>query len=286
MISSPRIREFLRLQRLAMALAGLSFGLILTIIENWLSSQGLVPLPWVIAIAVISGGMSIILLLRKRIGIEVAIRSPLIIRTLAEAQQYARRGAIAFVPLYRPNRDTAAAKLSVAEWDRAVEALDFDRLQLEESNFYPTIKALTSHASKLEHCWLLATEGKEDMRGSLPYAPVLAAYLREHKGLRCKFHFGAAYTIPLHDDALVISKTYDHVQRIFEQAIRLKIAPQELVADITSGIRSMTLGMVLACLNGDQDVEFVGTRYDDQGWPVGDIFPIIYSFEPTLHEKE
>jgi hypothetical protein len=127
---------------------------------------------------------------------------------------------------------------------------------------------------------LLTTTGRE-VAGSRPYAPLLAAYLRQ-QGLKCKFHYGQPYCISLDDDALVLSKTYDQVQHIFQQAARLGLNPQELVADITTGVRSMTLGMVLACLNGDQDVEFIGTHYDAQGRPVGDLFPIIFSFEPTL----
>lgn len=43
---SPRIRQFLRLQRIAMALAGLTFGLITSVFSNWLSAQG-PPWPWI-----------------------------------------------------------------------------------------------------------------------------------------------------------------------------------------------------------------------------------------------
>jgi hypothetical protein len=159
--------------------------------------------------------------------------------------------------------------------------MDFDRLQVEESNLWPTIEAVVSHASRLEHCWLLATRGQHEP-GSSPYAPVLAAYLRERKGVKCRFYYGEAYTISLDDDALVLSKAYDQVQRVVAQATRLGLPPQELVADITSGFRSMALGMVLACLNGDQDVQFEGTRYDKLGQPTGKLFPIIFGFEPTL----
>ncbi|MFQ5577273.1 MAG: hypothetical protein ACE5G8_09840, partial [Anaerolineae bacterium] len=192
-----------------------------------------------------------------------------------------RRGFIGFVSLYKPHAGTAAAALSPQERRQAVDALDFDRLQLEASNFRPIIEAIFSHKSELEHCWLLTTKGQQTP-GSSPYAPLLVAYLRERKGIRCKFHHGEAYTISLDDDALIFSKTYDQVQRILKQTERLKIASQELVADITGGVRSMTLGMILACLNGDRDVEFVGTRYDERGEPAGDPFPIIFSFEPLL----
>ncbi len=278
---SPRIRQFLRLQRVAMALAGLTFGLITSVFSNWLSAQGLTVLPWIIGVAVISGLVTVLFLVRRPVGIEVAIESPRTIRTPEEASYYARRGFIGFVPLYRPNAGTAAANLSAQARAEAVAARNFELLQVEESNLRPTIEAILSHASRLEYCWLLTTRG-QTQPGSSPYVTLLAAYLRECKGLQCKFIYGDAYTISLDDDALVLSKTYDQVQRIFAQAERLGLAPAELIADITSGFRSMALGMILACLNGDQDVEFVGTRYSDEGQPEGELFPIIFSFEPTL----
>jgi hypothetical protein len=278
---SPRIRQFLRLQRLAMALAGLTFGLLTSVFSNWLSEQGLGVLPWIIGVAVVSGLATIIFFARRPVGIEVAIESPRTIRSPEEARRYARRGFIGFVPLYRPQAGTAAAHLSAQARAAAVEARNFELLQVEESNLRPTIEAILSHASRLEYCWLLATRG-QNQAGSAPYVALLAAYLHECKGLKCKFIYGEAYTISLDDDALVLSKTYDQVQQIFAQAERLGLAPVEMIADITSGFRSMALGMILACLNGDQDVEFVGTRYDDQGQPAGELFPIIFSFEPTL----
>lgn len=278
---SPRIRQFLRLQRMAMALAGLTFGLLTSLLADWLASQGLAVLPWLMGVALVSGLITVIFLMRRPVGIEVAIESPRTIRTPEEARQYARRGFIGFVPLYQPQAGTAAAGLSAEARAAALEARDFARLQVEESNLRPTIEAILSHASRLEYCWLLTTRGQAT-RGSTPYASLLATYLQEQKGVHCKFIYGEAYTISLDDDALVLSKTYDQVQRILAQAERLGLPPQEVIADITSGFRSMALGMILACLSGDQDVEFVGTRYNEAGRPEGELFPIIFSFEPTL----
>jgi len=163
----------------------------------------------------------------------------------------------------------------------AVERLDFERLNVRESNLQPTLEAILSHAGRLEHCWLLATRG-EEVAGSLPYARLLAEYLSTSEGVRCQFHYGEEYTISLNDDALVLNKTYDQVRQVFREAAQLDIPPREMVADITTGVRSMTLGMVLACLDRDQDIEFVGTHYDAQGRPVGNLFPIIFSFEPVM----
>ena len=278
---SPKIRQFLQLQRLALGLAAFMFGLITSVLSDWLGSSGTNLLPWIVGVALIAGLIGGIAWLRRPVGVEVAIRSPRTIRSTTEAEQYARRGFIGFVPLYRPKSNSLAANLSDAELAQAVEDRDFGRLQVEASNLQPAIEAIVSHAERLEYCWLLTTTGQE-VTGSQPNARLLEHYLKQEKGLRCKFHYGAAYTIPLDDDALILSKTYDQVQRILQQAERLGLSPQEIVADITSGLRSMSLGMILACLSGDQDVEFIGTRYNARGEPEGELFPIIFSFEPAL----
>jgi len=278
---SHRIRRFLHVQQMLSGLAGLGFGLLLSVFANWLSEKWIWLLPWVAGIAVLAGLIGFFLSLRKPPGIDVAIQSPLTIRSPQEAKKYARRGFVGFVPLYTPRRGTEAEKLTPEERLRAAKALDFDRLQVKESNLWPTIQAILAHSSRLEHCWLLATRGQE-VTGSLPYARVLAEYLRRREGVNCKFHYGGEYTIPLDDDALVLGKTFREVQRVFQEAARLGIPPPEMIADITTGVRSMTLGMVLACLHGDQDIEFIGTHYDETGRPVGELFPLIFSFEPVL----
>jgi hypothetical protein len=278
---SPQVRRFLRLQRISLSLAGFSFGLLVAVFSNWLSEQWVGLLPWVAAMAVISGVVGLALYVRQPLGIEVAIKAPVTIRSPDEAKRYARRGFVGFAPLYTPKHGTPAENLTIEERLAAVEGLDFVRLHLWESNLQPTLEAILSHKDRLEHCWLLATRG-EEVAGSLPYARLLAEYLRSQEGVRCQFHYGEEYTISLNDDALVLSKTYDQVRQVFQEAAQMGIPPSEMVADITTGVRSMTLGMILACLDRDQDIEFVGTHYDAQGRPTGDLFPIIFNFEPVM----
>ena len=74
---------------------------------------------------------------------------------------YARRVFVGFVQIYTPSRGSQAEKLSADERAQCIVELDFARLQLEESTLAPTIKAITSHKDRLEHCWLVATSGKE-----------------------------------------------------------------------------------------------------------------------------
>ncbi len=280
-----KLGQFVRLQRVMMTLAGFSFGLLGSILANWLSDKWAWLIPIIVALAVISGLVSLILFLKQRSGIEVMIEAPITIRWPDEAKLYARRGFVGFVPLYTPKRGESADGLSPEELANAVKNLDFDLLNLEKSNLQPTIHAIMTHAERLEHCWLISTVNLDPkVPGSLPYARLVAEYLRQKKGAKCDFHYEEKYSVPLEDEALVMRKTYDKVRQVFQEAAQKKISAQEMVADITTGLRSMPFGMILACLGRDQDIEFVGTRYDENGRPTGDLFPIIFGFEPIVRQ--
>jgi hypothetical protein len=277
----PFIRKHVTPERLSTGLASIGFSIILGILPNIIATQGLWLTISICIVAAISGVVSQ-LFVKKR-DLDAVIKSPKTIRTEGEAKIYARKGFIGFVPLYTPGRNSPANQLSREEKAEAIENLNFERLYLQDSNLWPTIKAIISHSSKLEHCWLLSTQGR-NTSGSLPYARLLAEYLEQCQGIdNCEFHFGGDYTISLDDDALVPEKTYDLIRRVLEEATtRYQIEPKDLIADMTTGVRSMTLGMFLACLGSERDIEFMGTFYDDEGRPTGELTPIIFSFEPDV----
>jgi hypothetical protein len=287
---SSQLGRFVRIQRLFSAIAGFSFGLLVAVLASWLYEYGRMLLPWLALVTFLSGLVSLLVMLRQRPEIDVVMQTPLAIRWPAESQLYARRGFVGFVPLYTPKGSEAAAasapedrEKARLERERAVETLDFDHLDIEQSNLLPTIHAILDHKERLEHCWLISTVNKDPRTpGSLPYARLLAEYLRQRKGLRCEFHCDAQYAIALDDDSLVLRKAYDKVRQAFREAAELKIPPRDMVADITTGIRSMPFGMILACLHRDQDIEFVGTRYDDRGKTTGELCTIIFGFEPVV----
>jgi hypothetical protein len=272
------VRRSLNPQRLSTGLAGLCVGSLLGVIPNIIATPSILiwAAPVLGGIALVSGVAS--LLLPQKLSVDTAIRSPQSIRCPEDAALYARRGLIGFVSLYNN-----PGKLFPEELQAAIDTLDFAKLMLEESNLQPMLHAIQAHAGQLQHCWLIATVGKQTS-GSLPYAKVMAEYLRQQKGLQCGFYYGEDYTVSLDDDTDVLQRTYDLlVRRVFKEATRASLSPQDLVADFTAGIRSMTLGMVLACLDKERDIEFVGTRYDLDGRMVrGDLTPIIFSFEPQL----
>jgi len=278
---SRKLRRYLRLQLVTSVMASFTFGFLVSVLSNLVSVETLWLLPWITGVCAISGLVAFLLFMRRPVGIDVAIKCPVTIRTEQESLAYARRGFICFVPIYTPKRGSPADHLSAEERQLAIETRNFDLLKLEESNLYPTIKAILTHASRLEYCWVLATIGKTSP-GSLPFAGLLVDYLTQRYGVRCRFFYGQAYAIPLDEDALVLQKTYRMVKDVLAEAERMNLDHREVVADFTTGFRSMTLGMILACLDGDQDLEFIGTRYNDLGLQTGDLLPIIFGFEPHL----
>lgn len=275
------LRRLLRLERITFGLTGVAFGFLLSMVANLLSGEPYRFIPIVGGATVILALISGLLVVRNRPGSAMLIRSPRTIRTAGDAERYARRGYVGFVPLYKPLRHSAANQLSVEQRLEAAKNLDFDALDIANSNLQPTVQAISTHAARLGHCWLLSTACADPSApGSQPYVRLLAEYLRQVKNLRCHFHYGEPrYCVPLDDDSLVLSKTYDHVRDIFIEAEKLGIGPQEIIGDVTTGTRSMMLGIALACLDQDHDFEFVGTRYNEEGQPTGALLPVIYSVE-------
>lgn len=274
-----RLHHFLGSRKLYQTIATFGFGILLGIIPNWVVAGGTYIVVFVAIVTAIAWLASI--LLPKAAEFDVTIKNPLTIRNQQEAKRYARKGFIGFVPLFTPKWNSDASQLTPEQRLEAVKNLDFETLQVEQSNFAPTVKAIISHKGELTHCWLLATIGSQpEAQGSLLYAKLLAEYLKQRHGIQCNFYYGDNYTISLDEDSQVLGKTYDLVQQVFKEVRSKNLSAREIVADFTTGFRSMTLGMILACLDEERDIEFIGTHYNETGKPDGSLIPIIFSFKP------
>ena len=268
------------------AMAGVLLGMTIDILTGLLAEAGR---PVLITLFLVTGIFVLITLVvqvRQRRQVRVTVRTPITLRRQEEKEAYARRGLVIFVSLYNPIKSEAAKSLTSAERLQAAREQAYQHLDLENSNLQPAIEAITSHASRLEHCWLVSTSAKGDIQaGSHAYVPVLIQYLQQEKGIHCMFYgTDGRYSVPLDDDALVAIKTRDKIEAIFAEAEDLGLAEKEIVADFTGCPRSMTLGLILACLDSSRDIQFAGTHYNDKAEPVGDLFPILFDFEPELTE--
>ncbi|MCA9997001.1 MAG: hypothetical protein KDE56_14685 [Anaerolineales bacterium] len=280
------MNRFLRPATLIPAIFGFLLAILLDVVVNTIAGLGGQVLTAVFILTLLFGLLALWFSARPqptRVMIE-----PVPLDTPANRLIHARRGLIAFVSLYQPNAQNPQAQggVDVARRVTAAQKGDYEALNLENSNLAAIIATITAHAYRLEHCWLIATTTGSPDTSSLTYLPPLIAYLQNKHGLQIQYHTGTNYAIRIdRDDALITNQTRSLVNRIYEEAHSLKLAERDVVADFSGGYRSMTLGMILACLNKGRDIQFAGTRYDANARPTGEIFPILFNFEAELEQR-
>lgn len=195
-----------------------------------------------------------------------------------EYQRHARKGLILLLSDFKPNPGSPAHHLSEKERLELAEKGDYDSLHLTDSNFNPAIIAVTAHASNLSHCWIITTSNTSERNQSRPYARVLAAYLQTICGAG-NFHHGDGYVIPAQDDDAMAKKTYTVVNAIYQEARgKFQLRDEDIVSDFTGTSKSMSMGMILACLDRRRTLQYVGSHYDSAGNRQGDSFPILFTF--------
>lgn len=215
-------------------------------------------------------------------------RTPIPLHNPLNRERYARRGLIAIASLYTPQPGTPAAALTPAQRLAAAQAEDYATLNFPQSNYAPLIKAATSHNKNLQHCWIISTRAAsgDPALSSHTYVPALVHYLRTQVKKGCHFygHQDSSLVIPLEDDFRITETIHHIIQTIYRQAHAVGLSENDIVADITGGFRSLPLGMTLACLDKERIIQFVGTAYDENGRPTGDLFPILFTFEVELDQ--
>lgn len=282
----PRLRRAIRLRQLVAGIMGLCLGLLGNILASYLFEARSWLVYLIAAILVGSLVLLVILDLRGPPRVQLNLRPIQTVRTEAEKRSAARSGLIGLVSLYRPMKGHCVPSSQPEDWKAAAERLDYTYLDLPHSNLAPLIEAITMHASKLKHCWLITTTSTDAcFWGSNVYAPVLVAYLREVCQMSCEFHYGSELELPLDDDAEVFTRTLERTRYALAEAHKLGLEEEDVIGDFTGGVRGMSLGMILSRLDGDRDLQMIGTHYTPDGLPEPPLLPIIFSFETVLHEK-
>ena len=119
-------------------------------------------------------------------------------------------------------------------------------------------EAIEYHRDALRHCWLLVTPQMQDQAQQA---------IHNFPGIRFTLH-----SLSHHYNT---QQCYRTVQNIYaEEAPRLEIAPRRVISDITGGTKPMTMGMIVACLDGNRPIEHIPTAYDSLGRPTGPLPPI------------
>jgi hypothetical protein len=127
-------------------------------------------------------------------------------------------------------------------------------------------EAIVYHRPALQHCWLLVTPEMQGQAGqAINHFPEVAFTLHP---LRDRYDSQGCY------------QTAREVYR--REAPRLGLAPEEVIADITGGTKPMTLGLILACLEGGYPIQHVPTAFDAAGKPTGPLPPIQIVAQPQV----
>lgn len=204
-----------------------------------------------------------------------------------EVSRNARKGLILLLPLYYPRgagenplamvKDPAARKKKL---EKAVQAGEGKPL-IEKSNFATAFYAIQQHAGKLEHCWIITSlpgKNSDPYTGANIYADVFVDFVSRELNLPAEvFHTGPECQVSLQDDAYITERVRAILQNIHEKARRkYGFKPDDIIADFTSGFRSMSIGVILESLGRKRDLQFMATKYNANNKPCGELFPLLF----------
>jgi hypothetical protein len=119
-------------------------------------------------------------------------------------------------------------------------------------------EAIDHHRPALQHCWLLATPEMQDAASE------------------AISHFSElSFTLHSVADRYDSNSCYQTIRDIYQHEVpRLGLAAVEVISDITGGTKPMTLGMIMACLEGEYPIEHVPTAFNAAGEATGPLPPI------------
>ena len=167
-------------------------------------------------------------------------------------------------------------------------AIDWNAEIPINSNLYTLLTAIKAHGSSLEYIWLLGTADPKEGKGSGSIFAELKEYIvrnRESLGLTKEPKIEFLKTIPMDFDNQVTECVRKTVDEVFDHAADFGLKQSDIIADCTGGTKSMTLGVILACLEEDRDIQLIGSQYKSDGRPDGSsAFPMIFEYTTSRAE--
>ena len=119
-------------------------------------------------------------------------------------------------------------------------------------------EAIRHHLPVLKHVWLIVTPQKQAEAGEIVI----------------DFPEVSFSILPI-SNLYDTQSCYNVVRHIYEQGTQdVGISPKNTIADITGGTKPMTMGMIVACIEGGLPIEHVPTRFDSSNKPQGALPPI------------
>jgi hypothetical protein len=126
------------------------------------------------------------------------------------------------------------------------------------------------------HCWLIMQNTQAVKKN---YSEFLK-HLNE-KGFNTQVH-------PIYISRLEAGEAYHAVRKILEEeAPKMGLKPEDVIADITGGLKPLTAGMVLAALTVGCDLEYVETERTSEGEPIpGTLRVVVIDLNFYISTKE
>ncbi len=154
---------------------------------------------------------------------------------------------------------------------------------LNNTNLVPALRALEWHAQAgaLRECWLLGTPDESGADGALQHgsawlAPVLQRWFELlHPDVKVTFNLAAP--VPPRS----YFQLWQKVDQIFAHS---PYRPENIICDITGGLKLMSVGAALACLAPDRMMQYMASDRDWKGEPIakGKMEPVLVDITPYL----
>jgi hypothetical protein len=155
---------------------------------------------------------------------------------------------------------------------------------LRDTNLEPSLRALEWHLAKgkLEHCWTIGSPNEpaaDNRPGNLGSAWLGEVLKRWYECLH------PATGIAFHDTFEVPARNYGELWKTVDEIFRdASLKPETMICDITGGLKLMSIGAALACLDEGRTMQYMDSTRDWKGDPVprGQMEPVLIDITPYL----
>jgi hypothetical protein len=205
-----------------------------------------------------------------------------LVSTKEEKQETKRQGLIVFLSLYGLS-PSGSSKLKAEPWydenkeevriKVALEKKDYKALYLDDdslTNYGVPTMAIKEHATELKYVWIVTSESKRSsLQSSSNFLSTYMTFLREESIVRKEVEFITDYKINIDEDSQVSKRTSEVVQKIYKRASEspFNLSEKQIIVDVTSGTKSMTVGAVLGSIAQERDIQLFTSDYKQgKGW--------------------
>ncbi len=186
------------------------------------------------------------------------------------------------------NQQVQAAVERIATTQDAAMLTEADFQFLLGTNLEPALRAMEFHHREgtLRECWVIGTEDEKNeqgamtKRGSAWLAPVLQRWFDHlHPGNMVRFQR------PIEVVPRDYATLWKQVDAIFRRG---PYRADKIICDVTGGLKLMTVGAALACIEEGRTMQYMATDRDWRGEPIpqGEMRPVLVDVTPYLTAEQ